>query len=376
MNTNRQFSTLSMSISRWSKTRVLNFLQAISIPLTAVTVGLLIGTAVLVAYGVNAMAAYSALWQGSFGNLVAIGRTLEKTTPLVFSGLALAFAFKAGLFNIGAQGQLLLGALAAAVVGFGLKGLPAVIHIPLALLSGAAVSGLYAFLQGLLKVYTGAHEVITGIMLNYVAINLTDYLVAGPFKDPTPGNIIARTALIQDTSQIPQLGCLPLGFVIGLGAALILWWLMKKTILGFELRTIGLNVYAAQYAGINVKRLLVLTMFFSGILAGLGGAVETQGVVHRYQPGFNVGLGFDGITIALLARAHPLGVIPAALLVGAMRAGSNQMQFSAGVSPEIIDVILALILFLVAADRLLRWMLYRKGVETRLPALSAGWGHQ
>lgn len=374
MHTNRQFSTLS--ISRSSKTLVLNFLQAISIPLTAVIVGLLIGTAVLVAHGVNAMAAYSALWQGSFGNLVAIGRTLEKTTPLVFSGLALAFAFKAGLFNIGAQGQLLLGALAAAVVGFGLKGLPAVIHIPLALLSGAAVSGLYAFLQGLLKVYTGAHEVITGIMLNYVAINLTDYLVAGPFKDPTPGNIIARTALIQDTSQIPQLGCLPLGFVIGLGAALILWWLMKKTILGFELRTIGLNVYAAQYAGINVKRLLVLTMFFSGILAGLGGAVETQGVVHRYQPGFNVGLGFDGITIALLARTHPLGVIPAALLVGAMRAGSNQMQFSAGVSPEIIDVILALILFLVAADRLLRWMLYRKGVETRLPALSAGWGHQ
>ena len=374
MHTNRQFPLLS--ISRWSKTLVLNFLRAIGIPLAAVIVGLLIGTAVLVAHGVNAMAAYSALWQGSFGNLVAIGRTLEKTTPLVFSGLALAFAFKAGLFNIGAQGQLLLGALAAAVVGFGLKGLPAVIHIPLALVSGAAVSGLYAFLQGVLKVYTGAHEVITGIMLNYVAINLSDYLVAGPFKDPTPGNIIARTALIQDTSQIPQLGCLPLGFVIGLGAALILWWLMKKTILGFELRTIGLNVSAAQYAGINVKRLLVLTMFFSGILAGLGGAVETQGVVHRYQPGFNVGLGFDGITIALLARAHPLGVIPAALLVGAMRAGSNQMQFSAGVSPEIIDVILALILFLVAADRLLRWMLYRKGVETRLPALSTGWGPQ
>ena len=374
MHTYRQFPLLS--ISRWSKTLVLNFLRAIGIPLAAVIVGLLIGTAVLVAHGVNAMAAYSALWQGSFGNLVAIGRTLEKTTPLVFSGLALAFAFKAGLFNIGAQGQLLLGALAAAVVGFGLKGLPAVIHIPLALVSGAAVSGLYAFLQGVLKVYTGAHEVITGIMLNYVAINLSDYLVAGPFKDPTPGNIIARTALIQDTSQIPQLGCLPLGFVIGLGAALILWWLMKKTILGFELRTIGLNVSAAQYAGINVKRLLVLTMFFSGILAGLGGAVETQGVVHRYQPGFNVGLGFDGITIALLARAHPLGVIPAALLVGAMRAGSNQMQFSAGVSPEIIDVILALILFLVAADRLLRWMLYRKGVETRLPALSTGWGPQ
>jgi ABC-type uncharacterized transport system permease subunit len=160
------------------------------------------------------------------------------------------------------------------------------------------------------------------------------------------------------------------------GAALILWWLMDKTTVGFEMRTTGFNVHAAQYAGINVGRLLVITMVFSGVLAGLGGAVETQGVVHRFQPGFNVGLGFDGITIALLARTHPLGVVPAALLVGAMRAGSNRMQFAAGVSLEIIDVILALILFLVAADRLLRWMLHRRRAETHLPALSTGWGRQ
>lgn len=338
-------------------------------PLAAVAVGLAIGAAVLMAHGADPMAAYSALWQGSFGNLAAIGRTLEKTTPLVFSGLALAFAFKAGLFNIGAQGQLLFGALAAAVAGFSITGLPTLIHIPLALAAGAAAGGLYALVQGALKVYTGAHEVITGIMLNYVAINLTDYLAAGPFKDPTPGNIIARTAPIQYTGQIPQLGGIPLGFAIGLATAAILWWLMKKTTLGFELRTVGLNVHAAQYAGINVKRLLVLTMVFSGILAGLGGAVETQGVVHRYQPGFNVGLGFDGITIALLARTHPLGVVPAALLVGAMRAGSNRMQFAAGVSPEIVDVILALILFFVAADRLLRWLIHRRLFESHLPVL-------
>jgi len=372
MHTIRQFSVLP----RRSAALLRNGLQAVSIPLAAVIAGLLIGAVILVAHGASAVAAYSALWQGSFGNLAAIGRTLEKTTPLVFSGLALAFAFKAGLFNIGAQGQLLLGAFAAAVAGFGLKGLPAIIHLPLALLVGAMISGLYAIIQGVLKVYTGAHEVITGIMFNYVAINFTDYLAAGPFKDPTPGNIIARTALIQDTCQIPQFGYVPLGFVIGLAAALMLWWLMKKTTLGFELRTIGLNVQAAQYAGIHVNRLLVLTMFFSGVLAGLGGAVETLGVMHRYQPGFNVGLGFDGITIALLARTHPIGVIPAALLVGAMRAGSNQMQFAANVSPEIIDVMLALILFLVAADRLLRWMLHKRRVETRLPALSTGWGRQ
>jgi simple sugar transport system permease protein len=372
MHISRQF----LLLSRRSPALLRNFLQALSRPLAAVIVGLLIGAVVLIAHGANPMAAYSALWQGSFGNLAAIARTLEKTTPLVFSGLALAFAFKAGLFNIGAQGQLLFGALAAAVVGFGLKGLPAVIHIPLALITGAAAGGLYAFVQGALKVYTGAHEVITGIMLNYVAINFTDYLAAGPFKDPTPGNIIARTALIRDASQIPQLWGIPTGFLIGVGAALILWWLMNKSTVGFEMRTAGFNVHAAQYAGINVGRLLAITMVFSGILAGLGGAVETLGVVHRFQPGFNVGLGFDGITIALLARTHPLGVIPAALLVGAMRAGSNRMQFAAGVSLEIIDVILALILFLVAADRLLRWMLRRGRVETHLPALSTGWGRQ
>ncbi|MEJ2729051.1 MAG: ABC transporter permease [Deltaproteobacteria bacterium] len=368
----RQFS----SLPRLSAALLRNSLQAISLPLAAVIAGLLIGAAILIAHGANPMAAYAALWQGSFGSLAAIGRTLEKTTPLVFSGLALAFAFKAGLFNIGAQGQLLFGALGAAVVGFGLKGLPAMIHIPLALLTGAAAGALYAFVQGALKVYTGAHEVITGIMLNYVAINFTDYLAAGPFKDTSPGNIIARTALIRDASQIPRLWGIPTGFLIGLGAALILWWLLKKTTVGFEMRTTGLNVHAAQYAGINVRRLMVMTMVFSGVLAGLGGAVETQGVVHRFQPGFNVGLGFDGITIALLARTHPLGVIPAALLVGAMRAGSNRMQFSAGVSLEIIDVILGLILFLVAADRLLRWMLRRRRPEVHLPALSTGWGRQ
>jgi len=372
MHTSRQYSVLS----RFFATQLRRAFQAIGVPVTAVMVGLLIGAAVLIAHGANPMAAYAALWQGSFSHLAAVGRTLEKTTPLVFSGLALAFAFKAGLFNIGAQGQLLIGAFAAAVVGCNLKGLPPMIHIPLALITGAAVGGLYALVQGVLKVYTGAHEVITGIMLNYVAINFTDYLAAGPFKDPTPGNIIARTAQIQETSQIPQLGGIPIGFVVGVGMALVLWWLIKKTTLGFELRTIGFNVHAAQYAGINVKRFLVLTMLFSGILAGLGGAVETQGVVHRYQPGFNVGLGFDGITIALLARTHPLGIIPAALLVGAMRAGSNRMQFAAGVSPEIVDVILALILFLVAADRLVRWMILKRPAGSRLSVLGAGWNRQ
>jgi ABC-type uncharacterized transport system permease subunit len=244
------------------------------------------------------------------------------------------------------------------------------------LFAGALVGGLYACIQGALKVCTGAHEVITGIMLNYVAINITDYCAAGPLKDPTPGNIIARTPLILDSSRIPNLAGIPMGFVAGLVAALIVWWLIRQTTLGFEIQTTGLNIHAARYAGINIYRTLILTMSASGALAGIGGAIETQGVVFRYQPGFNVGLGFDGITIALLARTHPLGVIPAALLVGAMKAGANQMQFIAGVSSEIVDVILALILFFVAADIIIRWMTPGRYKYKGKLAISNGWGKQ
>jgi general nucleoside transport system permease protein len=161
--------------------------------------GSLIGAIILIVSGANPLRAYSALLEGSFGSLPAFGRTLEKATPLVFSGLAVAFAFKAGLFNIGAQGQLLFGAMTAAVVGFSIQGLPPFLHATLALLAGALAGGLYAAIPGALKVYTGAHEVITTIMLNYIAINITDYLADGPLKDPSPTNIVARTQLIFDS---------------------------------------------------------------------------------------------------------------------------------------------------------------------------------
>jgi simple sugar transport system permease protein len=156
--------------------------------------------------------------------------------------------------------------------------------------------------------------------------------------------------------------------------AVITWWFIARTKIGFEIRTVGSNANAAHYAGIDVFRVLIFTMAFSGFLAGLGGAIETQGVVYRFQPGFNVGLGFEGITIALLARTHALGVIPAALLVGAMKAGSSKMQFDAGVAIEIIDVILALMLFFVAADMIVRWLIRSRGALGERLALGAGWG--
>jgi simple sugar transport system permease protein len=236
--------------------------------------------------------------------------------------------------------------------------------------------GIYGFIQGALKAYTGAHEVITGILFNYIAINITDYLADGPLKDTSPGNIIARTPLILDTSRIPDINGIPLGFGFALALAVAVWWFLTRTTMGFEIRTVGLNFQAARYAGIKVNRILILTMVLSAILAGLGGAVETQGVVFRYQPGFNVGLGFEGITIALLGRTHPFGVLPASLLIGAMKAGSSQMQFSAGVDKEIINVIQALILFFIAADIIVRWIMQSREMVGDKLTLSTGWGKQ
>ncbi|HKJ26803.1 MAG TPA: ABC transporter permease [Anaerolineales bacterium] len=346
---------------------------AISVPLVSVLLALLIGAIILLVSGANPITAYKALMNGAFSG-DGLGRTLEKATPLLFSGLAVSFAFKAGLFNIGAQGQLLFGAIVAAGVGFGIEGLPPAIHIPLALLAGAAAGGLFAAIPGILRTTTGAHEVITTIMLNYVAINITDYLADGPWKDPTPGNVVARTPAIFDSAVIPRIGNLPLGFFIALVFAAIVWWLLNKTTLGFEIRTAGMNQRAAKYAGIKVARTIVLTMILSGLLAGLGGAIETQGVVGRYQPGFNVGLGFDGITVALLGKTNPFGNILAALLVGAMKAGSSRMQFDAGVAAEITNVIQAMMLFFVAADVIVRWIIRSRDDDEGGISLTSGWG--
>lgn len=426
----------------------------IRVPLAAVILALLVGAVILLISDVNPFEAYAALFKGALGNEKYLQRTLEKATPLIFSGLAVAFAFKAGLFNIGAQGQLLMGALASATIGFMITGLPALVHIPLALFGGALVGALYGAIAGVLKTFTGAHEVITTIMLNYIAINITDFLADGPFKDDSPGNIVARTPKIADSAIIPTvqptlttgllivlgvmivaavlifgvlkkytfkiknrtallftrlgmmiaagigLGLLlkwlapgfynqpvgflsyetipmPIGFVIAVVTAVVVWFVLIRTSFGFEIRTIGLNMHAAKYAGMKVRLIFTLAMVISGFLAGMGGAVETQGVVYRYQPGFNVGLGFDGITIALLARNNALGVIPASLLIGAMKAGANVMQFDAGVPAEIIDVIQALMLFFVAADMIVRWLIgaRTKPGEAQIK-LTSGWGKQ
>jgi simple sugar transport system permease protein len=349
--------------------------RTVLMPLLAVVFGLIVGAILIIISGDNPITAYRAMLEGSLGSPEAFGRTLDKATPLVLSGLAVAFAFKAGLFNIGGQGQLLIGAAYAAWVGFNFS-LPMIIHIPLALLVGGLAASSLGALAGFLKATRGTHEVISTIMLNFVAANFTEWLVSrdGPWKDPE-GGAIARTPLVQDTAALPRIGELPTGFIVAVLAAVACWWILGRSTLGFEINTVGANAKAATYAGISVTRIIVLTMGISAFLAGLGGAIQTLGVNGRFEPGFNTGLGFDGITIALLARTNPLAVIPAALLIGAMDAGSTLMQARTDVEPEIIGVIQALILFFVAAPSVVRWIIRIRGDEDEAEFdLATGWG--
>ena len=355
-----------------------NWIRQAILPLLAVILGLVAGAILMISAGANPIEAYSAMISGAFGGGSELGRTLEKATPLILAGLAVAFAFKAGLFNIGGQGQLLLGAAFGAWAGFAFD-LPAIIHIPFTLIVGGFVASLLGALVGLLKATRGVHEVISTIMLNFVAANFTDWLASrdGPWFDPpetNPSNL-ARTPLVADSAEIPRVAGLPMGFLVAVAAAVVIWWLLERTTFGFEIRTVGANRHAARYAGISGTRMIVLAMAISAFLAGLGGVIETTGVVGRFEPGFNTGLGFDGITIALLARTNPLAVVPAALLLGAMDAGSSLMQARSSIEPEIISLIQAFILFLVAAPTVVRWITRLRQAEAGEEIqLSTGWG--
>lgn len=338
-------------------------------PLVAVAVALALGGLLIFLQGLNPFLAYRVLFSTSFGSIDGISSTLAKATPLILAGLAVAICLRAGLFNIGAQGQLISGALASAWAGYTFIGLPKLIHIPLALIFGAFFGALVALIAGALKAYRGVHEVITTIMLNSIVIALSDYLASTPFKEPDQP--LTRTPKIAESARIPDVFGLPLGFFIAIIVSYIFWWILRNTTTGFRIETIGRNRNAGWYAGISVKRVIIMSMLLGGAVAGVAGAIETLSIVGRFEPAFNAGLGFDGITVALLGRANPLGVIPAAILIGGMRAASSTVQFEAGVAPEIVDLLLAIILFFVTAPLLAR--IFKRKQEG--VSLTSGWGN-
>ncbi len=351
------------------------------VPVLAIITSMIIGGIIIAWAGGNPVAAYIGLFQGAFGSLNALSETAVWATPYIFAGLAVAFAFKGGLFNIGAEGQLALGAVAAAWVGYALpdllgRELPHFVHLLLALGAGVLAGLIWGAIPGWLKAHTGGHEVINTIMMNYIALNMTSFLLNGVMKDPSPTNVIARTPLIAESARLGTLFenyRIHWGFVMSLVMALIVWWVLERTTFGFEIRTVGANPDAAQYAGINVKRIITWTMAISGLLAGLAGAVEVTGLNYRHELGFSVGYGFDAIAIALLGKTHPLGVVLAALLFAAMRNGGTRMQFLTQIPVDIISVIQALILLFVAADAIIRYIYRLKASEEKL-VLTRGWG--
>jgi general nucleoside transport system permease protein len=319
-----------------------------------------------------------ALFVGSLGSPRALSETLFAATPLILAGLAVAVGFRAGLFNIGVAGQMHIGGMVALWVGFTLN-VPTVIHIPLVLVGAIVGGGLWGSIAGFLKARTGAHEVITTIMLNFVALYLVDYLLTSSlFQEPGRSDPISRAAAA--TAQYPKIlgGSfrLHIGFLIALGAVAVVYWLLFKSSIGFEFRAVGFNPHAGRYAGMKVAWIYVSVMAVSGALAGLAGSNQVLGLEpYRAISNFAATTGFDAIALALLARSHPIGVLWAGLLFGALRAGGREMQGAAGIPIDLVLVVQALIIVFIAAPDLVR-AIYRikpsKQAETT--PLTTGWG--
>ena len=371
------------------------------VPIVSILLALLVGAVVIAVSGLATdvgfsltlpLAAYESLFEGATGiNLLdvdgasialpalgevfdldrtinAISRTLANAAPLVLTGLSVGLGFKAGLFNIGATGQLLMGGFVAAVVGAAVASQPAFVAVPLAVAAGALAGFGWGFIPGFLKAFTGAHEVVTTIMLNAIAVAIISGLVNDVLRVPGPS--FAQTGEVGNAA-FPVIFGREAHAGIFLAAALIpiTWWFLWRTTIGFEIRTVGANPSAARYAGMNPRRLMVLTMSLCGMLAGLAGVLEILGRVGHYPAVFGTSLGFDGITVALLGRAHPVGILFAALLLGGMRAGSGLMQIQADVPAEIVDVIQAVILIFLAADFLIRRLIGRRAARATVAEL-------
>lgn len=355
--------------------------RQLAVPIGAIVLALLVGAIVLIASSplvtghldvTLPLRTYLALVQGSLLSFNSIIDTLVNAAPLILVGLAVGLGFKAGLFNIGGQGQFLMGALAAAGVGAVLANSGPFVAIPLALLAGIVAGAVYGFIPGFLKAYTGAHEVVTTIMLNYVAIQIVGYAVAGPLR--VAGASFARTPDVLDAAlpAILNQGTgheAHLGILIPLLVVPLIWWLLYRSTIGFEIRTVGANPDAARYAGMKPRRLVVLALTMGGLLAGLGGAIEILGRERYMAAAYSTNIGFDAITVALLGRAHPFGIVLGGLLLGAMRAGAAAMQSQAGIPIQMVDLLQGVILFFLAADIVVRRIFRIRAASTGVDEL-------
>ena len=363
-----------------------SLLEPALVPLLAIVVAMITGSIVMALAGANPLEGYGALFSGAFGSPARFAQTLGRSIPFIFAALAVTLGFKAGLFNIGAEGQLLMGALGAAWAGTWswVAPLPALVAVTVVLAVAFLFGMVWGGVPGLLKARTGAHEVITTIMLNAVAVRLVEFLV----NSRNPVILLDETASVPHTRAIAPSARLPLlfegtalhfGFVLALVLCGLVWFMLYRTTPGFEIRTVGLNADAARYAGMNVSATVVLVMALSGAIAGLAGGAEVTGGPQGYlTAGIFRNIGFDSIAIALLARGNPIAVVPAAVLWGSLLSGAPQMQLEAGLSIDIVRIVQALIILFVAADVIVRTLFRlrrgRPGDAEGGTIFATGWG--
>lgn len=334
-----------------------NWRSNLRLPFTAIAFGLLAGGIFVLSIGKNPIAVYAAIWKSVFGSPKNFLDVIGQATPLVFTGLSIAFAFRTGMFNIGAEGQYIMGLLAAGIAGIKLSFLPRPLLILTCLLAGALAGGLWAGIPGWLKAKRGVHEVINTIMMNYIALYLTNALILSDWLK-APGYQatyeVSGKALIQRFLGTTA----NWGIVLAVIAVAVVYLLLWRTKLGYEIRATGYNPDAAEYAGINVPNRLLVALVTSGILAGLGGAVQTLGVKRRVFQLFGfTGVGLDGIAVALIGRNHPVGVVLAALLYGTLYRSSAIIQLATGVPKQVIGIMQACIIFFVAAEEIIKLIL-------------------
>ena len=337
-----------------------NRLINILVPAVSVVLGLLVGAIIMLLSGYNPVEGYAALWNGIFGDIYAIGETIRQITPYILAGLAVAFAFRTGLFNIGVEGQLIVGWFAAAWVGVTFTDLPAIVHLPLALIAAAVAGAFWGLIPGLLKAKLHVHEVIVTIMMNYIALYVTNALIRSISDGGDNTGRIAESASLASPflQNLTDFSRLHYGILIALVMVFVMWFILEKTKTGFELKAVGFNQHASEYAGMNVSRNIVMSMVIAGTFAGLAGAMEALGTFQyaNVKGGFT-GIGFDGIAVALLGANTPLGVVFGATLFGALKYGSLNMPNEAGVPVEIVSIVIATIIFFVASGYVIRLFL-------------------
>lgn len=331
--------------------------STVLLSIVSLILAMLISGVIMAVCGYNPFEAFGAIFAGAFQSKSGLAQTFTQATPLIFTGLAFTLAKKTTMINLGVEGQLLFGAMAAAVIGTVDLGLPTMLHLPFTLISGMVVGGLFAALVGLLKVKFGSNEVIATIMLNEIAKLFCSYLVNGPFKAE---GAVSQTVKVLPTAMLPRIMAkyqLTFAIVLAVLACIAVKFFMERTVKGFEIRCVGMGSIAAETAGIRVGRMMIAAMFISGAIAGLAGACHVTGVDRRYIEGFSPGYGFDGIAVAALAGENPVGVIFAGIIFGALRSGAMVLNRTTNIPTDFINVIQALVVILVAAPLLVKEIL-------------------